>query len=309
MKRKEKEFNVPILIIAFNRYFTTEKVLNSLRGIKPKKIYLSLDFPRAGNSNDVEEQKKIISLFDDIDWECELKINKHKENQGCKYGPSKAIDWFFENEDKGIILEDDIVAENFFFYYCEILLEKYEFDDRVGLICGSNFASNRDVIQGSYDFSYYNHIWGWATWKRAWIKNEIEMDSWKQEGKGVISNIFFDVKTKKYWEYYFERAFQNRIDAWDYQWLYSCWKHKMLAILPKESLVENIGFGEDATHTFTAPKFVQNAKVDKFQNTIIHTEYIIRNINLDEDISRTVFVISWFSVLKNFLRRKIKEKF
>jgi hypothetical protein len=309
MKRKENKFDVPILIIAFNRYLTTKKVLNSLRDIKPKKIYLSLDFPRVGNANDIEEQKKIMSLFEDIDWECEVNINKQKENQGCKYGPAKAIDWFFENEDKGIILEDDIVAKSFFFKYCEELLEKYEFDDRVGLICGTNFASNRDSIGGSYDFSYYNHIWGWATWKRAWVKNEIEMDSWKQEGEGVIAKIFSDIKSKKYWEYYFERAFQNKIDAWDYQWLYSCWKHDMLAILPKESLVENIGFGDNATHTFTAPKFVKNNKANEGNSSILHSKIILRNNNLDENIGRTVFDICWFTVVKNFLRRKLKEKF
>ena len=49
----------------------------------------------------------------------------------------------------------------------------------------------------------------------------------------------------------FERAYaaQGELDYWDYQWTFTCWAHHGLSILPTTALVENVGFGPEATHT------------------------------------------------------------
>ena len=39
-----------------------------------------------------------------------------------------AIDWFFENVESGIILEDDIVPEIEFLEFCNFYLEEYKND-------------------------------------------------------------------------------------------------------------------------------------------------------------------------------------
>ena len=49
----------------------------------------------------------------------------------------------------------------------------------------------------------------------------------------------------------FERIV-NGLDAWDYQWFYTRAVNSGLSIVPSVNLVENIGFGEDATHTFSS---------------------------------------------------------
>lgn len=299
--------NSAVLIIAFNRPETTLKVLQRVSEAKPKKLYLSLDGPRPDNVEDVTNQNRILDMFDNLDWNCELKINKSENNLGCKYGPAAAIDWFFENEEEGIILEDDILVDPSFFTYCDILLEKYRDNELIGLICATNFSKAK--IDESYSFSYFNHIWGWASWRRAWKKNNLEMTEWPKDRKEVVYNIFKEFKSTKFWNYHFDKAYANKIDAWDYQWLYSCWANNMMAILPNKSLAVNIGFGSEATHTKTMPKFAQGNTVNTMQFPMNNPKLVVQNTIVDDNIKIKVFNIRWFEIMKNIIRQKFIEKF
>jgi hypothetical protein len=95
-------------------------------------------------------------------------------NQGCRLGVSRAISWFFEQVEEGIILEDDCVPHPDFFTYCATLLERYRNDTRVWSINGSQFlhpAESAAVFrrQGAdYWASSHADSWGWATWRRCW---------------------------------------------------------------------------------------------------------------------------------------------
>lgn len=41
----------------------------------------------------------------------------------------------------------------------------------------------------------------------------------------------------------------NDVSAWDWQWYFTMAAHNMLGIYPQYSLITNIGFGAEATHT------------------------------------------------------------
>ena len=62
---------------------------------------------------------KIVEKY--INWEADIKTLYHKKNNGCMKGVSSAINWFFDNEDEGIILEDDCVPHPDFFPFCTFL--------------------------------------------------------------------------------------------------------------------------------------------------------------------------------------------
>ena len=42
---------------------------------------------------------------------------------------------------------------------------------------------------------------------------------------------------------------KGKVDTWDFQWMYTRLDQSMLSIIPKVSLIENVGLGADATHT------------------------------------------------------------
>lgn len=95
-----------------------------------------------------------------------------------KSSVNRAINWFFENESEGVILEDHRVPDPSFFRFCDVLLEKYRGDTRVAAISGSGFAAENLSVKMSYYFSKYIHAWGWATWRRAWLLHGRDTSFW-----------------------------------------------------------------------------------------------------------------------------------
>ena len=245
-------FKTPILIISWQRPEKTLALINVIRKFKPQKLYLACDGPIV---NDKENERKVIKtreiLDKEINWICEFKKLYSETNNGCKVGVSKAITWFFKNEEQGIILEDDCIPHEDFFLFSEILLNKYQNDSRIWCISAHNNQAGKRQGKGSYYFSRYNHCWGWASWRRCWKFYDPEIKNWpKYKKENILKNIFSTRKEVKYWENIFDNIyFKSQPDTWDYQWTLTCFVNSGLTIIPNINLVNNIGFGKDATHT------------------------------------------------------------
>ena len=241
----------PLLFIVFNRSEIALQTLQTIRQYRPEKLFIAADGPRDGNLLDINKCSETRArILEAIDWPCEVKTNFQENNLGCKLGPITAINWFFENEEMGIILEDDCVPDQSFFTFCEGLLNMYKDDERIMLISGNNYQRGRKRTDYSYYFSKQPLTWGWATWRRAWEYFE-DLKSWPEcKINGTLDLMFDDSVEEEYWTQIWDRVYSNNIStAWDYQWMYSCRKNNGLTIIPEHNLVSNIGFGEDATHT------------------------------------------------------------
>ena len=220
---------------------------------------------------------------------------------GCKIGVSSAITWFFENEQEGIVLEDDVLPVPTFFRYCDELLERYRHDERISMISGCNLIANRLSPRESYFFSRYNHIWGWASWRRAWQHYDVHMKGWSEwlnrGGLARIANGSRLVET--YWRLIMESAMANRIDTWDYQWTYACWRMGGLSVLPARNQTRNLGFGLDATHTTAdAPSFVKESTPQTLEFPLIHPEHVSNDERANAIIDKHVYKISPLRVLE-----------
>ena len=273
-----------VLFLVFNRPDTTKQVFEAIRKAKPPQLYIAGDGPR-GNING--ESEKIQEIRDyvlkNIDWPCDVKTLFRDKNLGCKMAPNSAIDWFFENVEEGIILEDDCLPHPTFFRFCEELLERYRNDERVMSISGNNHQFGRIRTNCSYYFSRYRHTWGWATWRRAWRYSDVNMTLWPEikDGKWLL-DLLGDRKAVRYWTSMFDRVYQGKImDAWDYQWTFVCWIQNGLAILPNVNLITNIGFGEDSTHTKDENSKFANIKNQPMVFPLSHPPYIIRDSAAD----------------------------
>ncbi len=280
-------FKTPILFIIFNRPDTTFQVFKKIKELRPTKLYIVADGARNEKKNEdilCSETRKILDL---IDWECEVFKNYSDINLGCKKRVSSGIDWFFENEEQGIILEDDCLPDQTFFKFCEEMLEKYKDDDRIGMISGDNFQFGKIKNEYSYYFSKYSHIWGWATWKRAWAKYDVALSNWpdtkRQKG---LDQIFGNKKDAFYWSSIFDDVYNNKIDTWDYQWSYACFTNNYLSIMPSVNLISNIGFGDlQSTHTKRISKFA-NMVTSPLQFPLNHPVNIVKDIESDNITQR-----------------------
>jgi hypothetical protein len=245
-----QSFQTPVLFLIFNRPDTTKQVFEAIRQAKPPRLYVAADGPRASRKDEAERTEQVRKIATAVDWSCEVKTLFRKENLGCKQAVSGGIDWFFENEDQGIILEDDCLPHPDFFIFCETLLNRYASDERVWVITGDNFQDGQQRGDGSYYFSRYNHVWGWASWRRAWAKRDMAIKFWPDWKTSLGWRAWLPMRLERqYWAEIFDQMSRNEIDTWDYPWTASVWFHGGLTVTPNVNLVSNIGFGSDATHT------------------------------------------------------------
>ena len=277
-------FETPILFLVFNRPETTREVFGKIREIKPKYLFVSADGAR--NSEEEDKCIEVRNIVSKVDWDCEVKTLYRDKNLGCGIAVSEGITWFFSQVEQGIILEDDCLPDSSFFNFCEVLLDKYRDDKRVWHISGNNFQNGIKRGEGSYYFSMYNHVWGWATWRNRWQEYQFDISAFNLE-----QDLKFYTSDSPVLKYFKRRQKQVRtgiINTWDYQWLFSMWKNKGLAALPNLNLVSNIGFGVSATNTSSSSSsyIVNSSSIENIAHPIqviqnqIADKYSFRNIQL-----------------------------
>jgi hypothetical protein len=214
------QLETAVLFLIFNRPSTTRDVFETIRGARPRRLYVAADGPRLdadGESERCADARRIASA---IDWPCQLRTRLQDKNMGLATHVSSALDWFFDNEMEGIILEDDCIPHPSFYRFCMELLAHYREDPKIMHVAGNNLQYGRRRGRASYYFSMYPNVWGWASWRRAWKHYDFSLrPSWKLD------------------------------NTWDTQWQLSIEKSHGLAIVPNVNLVQNIGFGPGATHT------------------------------------------------------------
>jgi hypothetical protein len=253
-------YNTPILFIIFNRVRTTPVAFEAIRKMQPKYLFIAADGPRIDKPGEAELCRQTREMvMSKIDWPCEVKTLFRDENWGCGKGVSDAISWFFNQVEEGIILEDDCVPHPSFFEFCSVLLDRYRNNDKIMHIGGNNFQSGQKRGDGDYYYSFFSHNWGWASWKRAWKYFEYDLVNQKNTIQKIYNPQF---KKNKAFLHFLDNRFnevkmpQNHI--WDIQWHFSIIKNKGISITPNINLVQNIGFGEDGTHTLREEEWNTN---------------------------------------------------
>lgn len=300
--------NTAVLFIIFNREDTATKVFSKIREQKPSKLYVAADGPRAHKEGEDAKCKLTReTILNMIDWECDVKTLFRDANLGCRKAVSSAIDWFFQNEEMGIILEDDCLPDSSFFNFCTDLLEKYKDDERVMMISGDNFQNGKKYGKASYYFSKYVHIWGWASWRRAWAMYDIDMKDYavfKKENR--MDDVFKDEQESSYWLERFDSVALRNLDTWDYQWVYTVMKNNALAIMPNVNLISNIGFGTAATHTTDLNDPNANIPTQSIKK-IEHPAFVLPNADADKASKQYLGITARPRPLRKRILSKIKR--
>ncbi|AOP33713.1 glycosyl transferase [Leptospira tipperaryensis] len=277
----------PVLLIAFNRPDFTSIVFETIRQYKPNKFYLAVNAPRADKEGEIQRCADVRSILKKVDWDCEIHTLFREEHLQLKISVSSAITWFFENEEMGIVLEDDIVPDPTFYIYCEQLLEYYKDDSRIGMISGDNFGFGYRRNQDSYYYSLYTHIWGWASWRRAWQGYDVYMKDYVEFFKdGWLRDLFPDPIEFQFWKKNFDAVAYENFETWDFQWVYHNLKNGRLNIMPVINLIKNIGFGEGAAHTIH-PSPYANMKTESVSFPLSHPKFVVRDLESDAFSKKT----------------------
>lgn len=271
-----------VAIFIFLRLESTLMLIDRLREVQPKKIYIVGEGYRPSQANEEDKVLEIRRIVEEsIDWDCQILTNYVPIDIGAGPRISSGITWVFEHEEQAIFLEDDTIPSISFFKYCDELLEYYKENPSIMAISGNNVISNFPITD-SYTFSSIPFIWGWASWRRAWKDYDYGIKSWPELKKtGVIQSkiknpMFYEIRENE-----FNLAFNGIHYTWDYQFAYLLLEKSGLCIVPKVNMIENVGIGPNSTNTKDSYD-IEDEKASDIEFPLVHPTLIEVNENYDE---------------------------
>jgi hypothetical protein len=310
-----ERLRTPVLLIIYKRVETTRQVLEKIREIKPLKLYISANGHNPLAPADLPKCVETRNIVNEIDWPCVVITNFRDHHLSAKESITGGITWFFSHEPEGIILEDDCVVDPSFFWLCQELLEKYRDQPNILHIGASNFQDGIKRGEGSYYFSRYNHIWGWAGWRKSWEGYDVNFC--KRPLKDfipVLKNIFDRGDVRGFWKQIYLYIRSGRVDTWDTQYMFHLWKRNGMAITPNVNMVKNIGFGKDATNTHSPYSKWASLEVESVKE-IKHPVHRVVDKEADNFTADQFYRISWSArtfhlkiMLSRFIPLSLKRK-
>lgn len=232
--------SVPVLIICYKRSVNVCELLNSLCAQGVSRVYIAIDGSKDSDSSishSIESQSNEITKAFNV----ELSVWKREINLGPAVSVITAIDWFFSNENAGIILEDDLVISSQLLPYFAFMLKRFESNLDVMMISGTQFVNSQNLEE--FQWTSYPVIWGWATWSDRWklYRDQLSyLDQIKVHRKG---------KEERFWKTGLRRCVSGIQDAWDIPLAVSQLNSGRKTILPPVNLVSNQGADEYAGNT------------------------------------------------------------
>jgi hypothetical protein len=308
------QLTTPVAFLIFTRPDTTARVFKEIARAKPPKLMVVADGPCPDRPGEAERCAAARAIIEQVDWECEVLTNYADSNMGCKRRVSSGLDWVFATVEEAIILEDDCLPHPTFFRFCQELLEQYRDDERVMHISGNDMTVKKPRIKWSYYYSKRPNCWGWASWRRAWKYYDVELKLWPEiRDSGWLKDILINPLVVQKRTNILQKTYKNQIDTWDYQWNFACWIQNGLSILPKENLITNIGFREDATHTKGGTSPLLGTAIP-MSFPLVHPPFVICDYQTDMVYFKPSFksiILERFKYLKGYTNQIInlsKEK-
>ncbi len=287
-----QKLTTPVVLTIFTRLETVARVLGAIKQAQPPRLYVIADEGRTPEER--EKIKEVKELISQVDW-CEVRTNYAEQNMGPKKRLATGISWVFEQEEQAIILEHDCLPDPSFFTFCEELLKRYKDDERVMHIGGNNFFRTFGVeyaYQDSYFFTHIPHIWGWATWRRAWQYYDPEVKKWPEaRDRYLLNDVFRDSAVAYRWASRFQEYYEGKVESWDGQWSFAVLSQGGLCISPAVNLVSNIGFGKKALTTKDMTSALANMQLHSLSFPLKHPSFMVVDEKAEAAIQRDVFQI------------------
>ena len=272
----------PSLIITYSRPKNCMNLIDSLYKQGCKRIYIAIDF---GKFDEITAKQSEYELLESIysDKFERFEVWRRTENLGVAASVITAIDWFFKNEDSGVILEDDLVISKDFLGFLSEGLEEFRNNKNIFSVSGSNFFP----ALTSEDFlTEYFIGWGWGTWRDRWEKAKISYLS------DIARPVFSFNEFANFWNIGSYRSKIGKVDTWDIELTKFIRDNKFVCVISSSNLVSNIGYDEHASST----------KLNKFPLGIPISKSVLRrktykdlkiNVGFDAALEKKVFGIKF----------------
>lgn len=271
----------PVAFFIFNRPETTRRVFEEIRRARPSKLMVVADGPRLDRPSDADACTRARAVVETVDWPCDVEVDFAEFNLGCGRRLATGLDWVFGRNETAVVLEDDCLPHPTFFRFCDELLDRYASDERIMHVGGSNLWTGPWRTRWSYGFSRNIHVWGWASWRRAWRQYDVEIRLWDELRAGAwLEDLWGDRLLALDWRRILDRVARGEVDTWDYQWAFACQVQNGFGVVPAVNLVQNIGFDSMATHVSWRTPWTE-LPIAPMEFPLRHPPYVIADRRAD----------------------------
>lgn len=307
---------VPVLVIGFNRPEIIRQCIDKLRESKPNNLYFACDGPRSERESEYLKVNEVRAIMEnESDWPCKKHFRYNQVNKGCEVTETEAITWVLEENEYVIVIEDDIIAPYSFFKFAQEMLYQYKDNEQIFQVTSDNVTPMEFPNNADYCFSAYGHIWGWATWKRAWDHFDLYVNDFGETIKKIDTRDDLSDEEKKHFKKICRNLLREEKDkkrsspkhTWDVIWSYIKWRDAGLSVVPRVHLSSNVGVVGLHSKIKTENHF---RTYDESFEVLNHPPVVKRNIEYDEYhynkyIKQPPFLVFQWKRGLGFIKRKI----
>ena len=247
----------PALVLAFNRPDRLQESLRSLMKCGPSRVYVNVDGPREGVSGDVEGVTECVRVARAETAGAELRLRTHEVNQGLGHGARSAISWFFGREERGMILEDDLVISPGSLDLASDLLNEFADVESVGSISLFSAVPQRFLRDphSTYRHSGMPPSWFWGSWRDRWEQLITDFDAWRE--------LFPESYLTEIGGSRFASMYAGFCDAdvgvgdvnWEGAWIGTHFAHRWSCVVTNQTFCIHTGYSDTATHLNEQPSW------------------------------------------------------
>ena len=288
----------PIVLFCYNRPKHTEQTLRALSEnvlADKSELFVFCDGPKVDAT---EEQKLKIQEVREVvrskNWCGKLTVFENPVNKGLANSVIEGVTKIVNEFGRVIVLEDDLITSKYFLEYMNTALEKYKDEEQVVQVSGYCYPSDVILKKNVSFFLPMTTSWGWATWDSSWkifdenangyeaLKKDVELErKFNLDNTYPLSNMLFEQMERK------------SIDSWVIRWWWSVFMKGGITLFPDKSLVKNIGFGIDGTHTmgnnpFPIFEFDLDYCIARFPDNVVVDEINFEKIKMTLRNSKSI---------------------
>ena len=270
----------PVALFVYNRYDLLPNVLESLernKYVEESELYIFSDGPK--NEIDCERVEKVRNIIRSFSKTSSFKnvfIKEKPVNTGLAESIIHGVSELMDKYGKIIVVEDDLILSRDFLRFMNDSLLFYENNKRVWSIGGCTYGLSA-LEKYRYDVyaCWRGESWGWASWKDRWDKVKWYEKKYSNIKNNIINWFRFcrggsDLPRSLY---YTEKG---KDDSWAVRWCFEESMEDAYTILPRRSLVYNMGL-INGTHRNNSENPFNIEITDEF-------EYVLENVEPDKGI-------------------------
>lgn len=238
----------PIALFVYNRPEHTRRTIKFLKQnllAEESRLFIFSDASKNESSQLlVEEVREIIRSVDGF---LEVQIIERKSNLGLADSIIDGVSRLVKEYGKVIVFEDDLISSSYTLQYFNDALNRYQNEDKVMHVGAYMYALNDESLPETF-FYRAATSWGWATWDRAWMNFEPDIDQLISQFNTEKKHQFSIEGTMNFWKQ-IEEFKSGKNNSWAIRWYASIFLKGGLTLNPSQSLINNIGHDGTGIHS------------------------------------------------------------